>query len=461
LIIVKYSKIWRFSRDRRSYALFQPQILNERSREMLKRVLYSLPTLLAFSALAQAQPMSPRQPVAREGTTNATPSLQSWKPSNIQNPISAEELIGTRVSDRNGKPMGVVRDIVVGSSGHRIEGLQLAPYYMIPWQKVAISRSNDQLKVTAQTDPVRLDPASFADNDANRVGTQAKLFHASELRSKYVLLNGGIRFGRVSDVVFDGTGELAAAETWLAYQPTPPEQFYAGALSMGSYMLPVPQGAPIEPDLAYLVLPYDLNAVQDASPRAELDSQPGLIHSAEASSTAAPDKAAGQSGSSGSPSGSTPQAGAARPLALDQSSGQFQGTPGNYAGTYRLVSINGRHLPYDLPGKEGCNVSLVSGALELWRDDTYLAKSLVREDCRENSTLRQTVNQRGSWSYADNKLTLQQEQAGSGSSAGEPAAAPLRGLGGMAEQDGTQLTLQLADGTKATFEPTDAAGLNR
>jgi sporulation protein YlmC with PRC-barrel domain len=183
--------------------------------------------------------------------------------------VSAEQLIGSWIVDSDNQPLGRVQDVDIAGIDHRVAALEVAGQGILPWSQIVLERLDDGVRPVARG-PVRQPLASdFADRDLARDGLQSGWVRATDILGKDILLAQGVRLGPVADLLFTANGRLDAAETWLGEPLGPPRAIFAGAVTEGYYRLPIPAAVPLEPDLAYLPLPYTLAEVRAAAPRAD------------------------------------------------------------------------------------------------------------------------------------------------------------------------------------------------
>ncbi len=145
--------------------------------------------------------------------------------------------------------------------------------------------------------------------------------------------------------------------------------------------------------------------------------------------------------------------------------------PGDVVGTYRLRSVNDQPLP-TLIGtweeeRRTCREHVLSGAIQLKADRTYLVRTLTRTDCGDRQGAeREQEGERGTWKLTGNALYLNEDAMA------EPdrphrrdarddreltGGIPVENLGGTGQFADGLLSIGLENGKAvATFEATDA-----
>jgi len=133
-------------------------------------------------------------------------------------------------------------------------------------------------------------------------------------------------------------------------------------------------------------------------------------------------------------------------------------------GTYRLVSVGGEDLPYRSGDFLTCEEHVLSGAVELFDDRTYMMKTLTRQTCdplpEGDSVVEYPELQYGRWSARGDAVVLAPEAIGASpadvSARSYWTGLPFEELGNRAEVEGKRLVATLKDKDEAAvFEATD------
>ena len=84
-----------------------------------------LPALLLMAALAPPAPAQTQDPPKKETAKAAIPPNTFFKGQTSSQYLAAEQLIGAKVTDKDGQTIGTISDLIVGS-GDKIDGVILS-----------------------------------------------------------------------------------------------------------------------------------------------------------------------------------------------------------------------------------------------------------------------------------------------------------------------------------------------
>jgi len=84
-----------------------------------------LPALLVTAALALTAPAQTQEQPKKEAAKAAIPSNTFFKGQTSSQYLAGEQLIGAKVTDKNGQTIGTISDLIVGS-GDKVDGVLLS-----------------------------------------------------------------------------------------------------------------------------------------------------------------------------------------------------------------------------------------------------------------------------------------------------------------------------------------------
>lgn len=191
-------------------------------------------------------------------------ALSDWRYDDIyRSGWGADQLLGAEVNGRDGKPLGVVENILIGRDNQiasvLIKDQTQKTVANVPWDQVRMAGDGRALTVPL-AGGADLKQYSLFSGDNNLLVSsvawmgpnaqqQSRTWKVTDLLNDYVTLASGNGYGYVDDVVFDGQGHLSAV---VVYRDP----------SLGGGVAAYPFSAyGFEPWAPYYALPYDQNEV--------------------------------------------------------------------------------------------------------------------------------------------------------------------------------------------------------
>lgn len=191
-------------------------------------------------------------------------ALSDWRYDDIyRSGWGADQLLGAEVNGRDGKPLGVVENILIGRDNQiasvLIKDQTRKTVANVPWDQVRLAGNGRALTVPLAGNADLKQYSLFSGDNNLLVSSvawmgpnaqqQSRTWKVTDLLNDYVTLASGNGYGYVDDVVFDGQGHLSAV---VVYRDP----------SLGGGVAAYPFSAyGFEPWAPYYALPYDQNEV--------------------------------------------------------------------------------------------------------------------------------------------------------------------------------------------------------